>query len=153
VGQIRPSQWAISEHRNHPVATLYTNSLDIPPQNFRDGIAGVARVEWFAIDYSGDIWISKKGKYHFEVLSDDGTRLYIDDRLIINNDGLHPPKAKKGNVSLRPGRHVLRLSYFQGPREDIALVLTVKTPERGWRVFNTDDFLSPNQAVGPTLTR
>jgi hypothetical protein len=123
-----------------PVTTLYTKTLNIPPQDFSEGIPGVERVEWFAIDYSGDIWIVKKGKYHFEVLSDDGARLFIDGKPVINNDGLHPPKAKKGSVSLGPGPHSIRLSYFQGPRQTIALVLTVKEPGSGWRIFNTEDF-------------
>jgi PA14 domain len=132
-----------------PVTTLYTKSLNIPPQDFSEGIPGVERVEWFAIEYSGDIWIAEKGKYHFEVLSDDGARLYLDDKQVINNDGLHPPKAKKGSVSLERGQHHIRIAYFQGPRQTIALVLTVKGPGSGWRTFNTDDFRAAETHESP----
>jgi hypothetical protein len=127
------------------VATLYTKTLNVPPQNFSEGIPGVERVEWFAIDYSGDVWISKKGRYHFEVLSDDGSRLYVDDKQVISNDGLHPPKAKKGAISLQRGRHSIHVAYFQGPRETIALVLRVKGPDSGWKIFHTDDFGAPEK--------
>jgi hypothetical protein len=133
----------------HPVTTLYTKTLNIPPQDFLVGIPGVARVEWFAIDYSGTIWISKAGKYHFEVLSDDGSRVYVDEKEIINNDGIHPPVARRGAVSLKTGPHKLRVAYFQGPRQTIALVLTVKPPGSDeWKPFNTDDFQAPKGAPG-----
>lgn len=131
----------------HPVTTLYTKTLNIPPQDFLVGIPGVARVEWFAIDYSGTIWISKAGKYHFEVLSDDGSRVYVDEKEIINNDGIHSPVARRGAVSLKTGPHKLRVAYFQGPRQTIALVLTVQVPGSDeWKPFNTDDFQAPKGA-------
>lgn len=131
-----------------PVATLYTKALNIPPQSFLDGVAGVQRVEWFAIDYQTEIWISKKGKYHFEIVSDDGTRLYMDEKQLIENDGQHPPKMKRASVTLQPGKHSIRVSYFQGPRDTIALVLKVKAPDTGWRLFNTDDFRSLDSLTG-----
>jgi hypothetical protein len=131
------------------VATLYTKTLNIPPQNFRAGIPGVPRIEWFAVDYTGDIWISKGGKYLFEILSDDGSRLYVDQGQVINNDGVHAPEVRRGAVSLKPGRHTLRVSYFQGPGEHIALVLTVKGPHFDWRIFNTDDFKAPDAEQTP----
>src|ERR1700739_4135788 len=40
------------------VGTIYTSSLDIPPQDFKQGFPGVTkRFEWFAIDYTGRFWI------------------------------------------------------------------------------------------------
>ncbi len=48
------------------------------------------RFEWFAIDYTGNFWIARGGKYKFALNSDDGSKLYIDDTLVIDNDGQHP---------------------------------------------------------------
>ncbi len=106
-------------------------------------------MEWFAIDYTGEIWISKAGKYHFVILSDDGSRLYLDQEGVIDNDGVHPPVSRRGTVSLKTGLHRLRVSYFQGPRQTIALVLKVKGPGTGWRVFDTDDFKAPPGTAAP----
>lgn len=60
---------------------IYTASLNIPPQSFRAGFPGVTkRFEWFAIDYTARFWIDKPGVYRFALVSDDGSRMYIDDR-------------------------------------------------------------------------
>ena len=130
--------------RMKPVATVYTNSLNVPLQDFTAGFPGVPnRFEWFAIDYSGRFWVSKKGKYQFVLESDDGSVLSVDDRVVIDNDGIHSVLAKKGSVSLREGVHQIRISYFQGPRLHVALRLLVARPGQGIRVFNTDEFGVP----------
>ncbi len=142
----------IKDNTNHlpkfkklkPVGAIYTASLDIPPQDFQRGFPGVTdRFEWFAIDYTGKFWINNPGWYAFDLLSDDGSRLYIDEEEIIDNDGLHPPEEKSGIVNLEGGIHDLRVSYFQGPRFHIALVLKVAGPGEELRVFSTDEFKPP----------
>jgi hypothetical protein len=123
---------------------IYTSSLNLPPQNFQEGFPGVTkRNEWFAIDYSGRFWIADPGLYTFALLSDDGSKLYIDDRLVIDNDGVHAPLEKTGVVELAGGLHRLRVSYFQGPKYQIALVLKVAGAGREPRVFSTDEFKPP----------
>ena len=83
---------------------IYTSSLNVPAQDFRQGFPGVTkRIEWFAIDYTGRFWISNPGLYRFSLLSDDGAKLYIDDQVVIDNDGVHPPHGKDGVVDLAGG--------------------------------------------------
>jgi hypothetical protein len=101
------------------------------------------RFEWFAIDYSARFWIEKPGKYSFELLSDDGSALYIDERRVVDNDCMHAPISARGTISLDGGIHDMRAGYFQGPRWHVALVLSVKPPGEQWRIFNTDDFRPP----------
>jgi hypothetical protein len=123
---------------------IYTSSLNLPPQSFSQGFPGVTkRNEWFAIDYSGRFWITDPGRYTFSLLSDDGSKLYIDDQVVIDNDGLHPPLEKSGMVDLASGLHRMRVSYFQGPKFEIALVLKVAGPGQQPRVFSTDEFKPP----------
>jgi hypothetical protein len=123
---------------------IYTSSLNVPAQDFRQGFPGVTkRIEWFAIDYTGRFWITKPGTYRFNMLSDDGAKLYIDDQVIIDNDGLHAPLWKDGTVDLAGGLHRIRVSYFQGPKWAIALVLKVSGPGEQLRVFSTDEFKPP----------
>ncbi len=131
-----------------PVGVIYTSSLNIPPQDFEVGFPGVTkRSEWFAIDYSGRFWISKPGKYTFELLSDDGSKLYIDDEVVIDNDGAHAPQAMSGSVVLSGGVHRIRVSYFQGPKFQVALVLRVAGDGEELRVFSTDEFKPPPDAI------
>jgi hypothetical protein len=50
----------------HPKGTIYTTSLNVPPQDFLIGFPGITqRFEWFAIDYSGKFWIETPGLYGF----------------------------------------------------------------------------------------
>jgi PA14 domain len=127
-----------------PVATIYTTTLNIPPQDFMEGFPGVSsRFEWFAIDYTGNFWIAKRGKYKFALNSDDGSKLYIDDALIIDNDGQHVPMSKKGSTKLAVGVHRIRISYFQGPRFTVALTLHFAGPSGKWHLFSTDEFKPP----------
>ena len=127
-----------------PRGMIYTSVLNIPSQNFRQGFPGVTRrFEWFAIDYTGRFWIDKPGDYRFVLTSDDGSRLYIDDQLIADNDGQHPAVDVTGTATLASGIHRIRVSYFQGPRFEVALVLQVAPPDEPLRVFSTDEFKPP----------
>jgi hypothetical protein len=124
---------------------IYTSSLNVPAQDFRLGFPGVTkRTEWFAIDYTGKFWIADPGPYKFNLLSDDGAKLYIDDDVIIDNDGIHAPHWKAGFVDLAGGLHRIRVSYFQGPKWSVALTLKVAGPgQNQLRVFSTDEFKPP----------
>lgn len=131
-----------------PLGVIYTSELNVTPRSFREGFPGVTdRFEWFAIDYSGRFWAQKPGLYRFEITSDDGSKLYIDGQLIVNNDGIHPPVTKLASVPLDVGVHRIRISYFQGPRESVALVLRVAKPGEEWRLFNTEEFKHPPDAT------
>jgi len=130
-----------------PVGSIYTSVLNVPPQLFDQGFPGVtSRFEWFAINYTGRFWVSRPGMYRWSLLSDDGSRLYIDDRLVIENDGVHAPEEQRGEGELSEGMHRIRVAYFQGPRMNVALVFKVAGPGQRFHVFNTDDFKPPADA-------
>jgi hypothetical protein len=127
-----------------PVGTIYTTSLNIPLQSFLRGFPGVTkRTEWFAIDYTGRFWAEKPGYYDFSLTSDDGSNLYIDQELVIDNDGQHAAIERTGSVQLKKGVHEIRVSYFQGPRDSVALVLKMAFPGEELRIFNTDELKPP----------
>ncbi len=128
--------------------TIYTNTLNVAPRRFEDGFPGITdRFEWFAIDYTGRFWVEEPGEYRFNLLSDDGSRLSIDGQELIDNDGVHAALALSASAFLSRGIHALRVTYFQGPRFEVALVLRVGAPGADWRIFNTDDFLPPKDAA------
>ena len=109
-----------------------------------EGFPGVTdRFEWFAIDYTGNIWIDEPAVYRFSLLSDDGSRLSINGVTVVSLDGTHPPLGSSGNAFLTRGLHQLRVSYYQGPADALALVMAVARPGAGWKIFNTDDFPPP----------
>jgi PA14 domain len=130
--------------RGKPVGSVYTNVLQVPARDFREGFPGVTdRVEWFVIEYNGRFWIHQTGDYDFSLSSDDGSKLYIDGKLVINNDGLHSVEERTGSATLKTGAHRIKVSYFQGPGDGVALILNVARPGEGWRPFDLDKFLPP----------
>ena len=120
---------------------LYAGKIDIPPRNFSEGFPGLADIfEWFGIQYRGTIAIQEPGLYNFRLLSDDGSKLYIDSNLVIDNDGTHAPKSVTGGIYLSPGAYPIRVDYFQGPKMQIALQLFVEQPGQEEKIFNLNDF-------------
>jgi hypothetical protein len=131
-------------HRIKPQGKIYVSTLNIPLRDFTEGFPGVTkRQEWFAIEYTGRFWIEKPGPYRFALTSDDGSRLYIDDQTVVDNDGIHPAVTKAGSAELSGGIHTMRVQYFQGPRLQVALVLEIAGAAEELRVFSTDEFKPP----------
>ena len=132
--------------RLKPKGTIYTRSLNVTPRNFREGFPGVTkRFEWFALDYQGRFWIERGGMYRFALTSDDGSLLFIDDHLLIDNDRVHPAQTKEGSVDLARGVHTIQVTYFQGPADMVALMLKAAGPGEPLRVFSMDEFRPPSQ--------
>ncbi|HMU08901.1 MAG TPA: alpha-L-fucosidase [Ferruginibacter sp.] len=70
------------------------------------------RVDRFAIEFSGYVKITKDGLYTFFTRSDDGSKLFIDDEEVVDNDGDHGTVEKAGNAALKKGYHKIRVLYF-----------------------------------------
>jgi hypothetical protein len=67
----------------------------------------------------GDFEIERAGKYSFFMNSDDGSKLYIDDELVIDNDGDHSLLELSGEKELSSGKHKLRIEFFEAGGEAI----------------------------------
>ena len=66
----------------------------------------------FALRFTGMIQVPKTGKYTFFIASDDGSRLYIDNQLLINNDRLQGMNEMSASVDLAAGAHPIVVTYF-----------------------------------------
>jgi hypothetical protein len=129
-----------------PVASLYTNTLNVPDQNITrmGGIPGITHSSlWFGIDYYGKFYVTKPGEYLFELQSDDGSRLEVDNRLLIDLDGVHPVAKQTTTTTLSAGWHSIHVPYFQGPPTSLALVLNIQPPGETMRPFNLNEFVPP----------
>lgn len=63
--------------------------------------------------FKGYISVPQDGLYTFYTESDDGSKFFIDDVEIVNNDGLHPLLEKSGVANLQTGLHKIRIEYFE----------------------------------------
>ena len=82
----------------------------------------------------GEFDVDKAGKYTFYLKSDDGSKLYIDDRLVIDNDGDHSLLELDGAADLSAGKHKLRIDFFEAGGEAI-LELDLAGPGMERRAF------------------
>lgn len=67
----------------------------------------------YAIRYEGFIRIPETGIYEFMTYSDDGSRLYIGDRLVVDNNGSHSARMRNGRLAMEAGIYPLRIDYFE----------------------------------------
>ncbi len=67
----------------------------------------------FGLFFNGFIEVPNEGVYTFAVSSNDGSRLFIDGNLIVENDGWHGAYEKEGTIALQAGLHKIKLLYFQ----------------------------------------
>src|SRR5687768_16406069 len=53
------------------------------------------------------------GTYTFRLTSDDGSKLWIGDTLVVDHDGTHGAEPKDGTIDLTAGVHALRVEHFE----------------------------------------
>jgi len=104
------------------VGTLFAKELNVPTRSFTDGFPGISKKsEWFAIRFEAPLTVETEGDYDLTTISDDGSIVYVDDTKIVDNDGIHAATEKTGPVHLVKGTHSLKIDYYQGPADQIAL--------------------------------
>jgi len=112
--------------RLKPVGALYVRSLDIPDQDLQAVFPdGARRNQPFAVDYRAAFSVHTAGAYRFRLLSDDGSRVVVDGRTLIESTGAQPGEAA---LPLAAGRHQIVVQVFQDPRSRIALQLGCQAP-------------------------
>ena len=85
------------------------------------------RKDEFTLTLDGLIKIPTDGIYRLIVVSDDGSRVKLHGRTIINNDGNHPKKEASRRVRLAAGLHPIEIQYFEGNGNEL-LHLAVEQP-------------------------
>lgn len=68
----------------------------------------------FMVRWTGILTVTKAGKYGFATNSDDGSRLYIGDTLVVDNWGPHSMTKKTGAIELSPGPHSIKIIFQEG---------------------------------------
>ena len=85
----------------------------------------------FAVIFHTTLVIKEDGKYKFELASDDGSKLYIDNKMVIDNDGSHSLTSRYGTVDLKAGDHAICVEYFEdcdGQQLELRYNTADKTP-------------------------
>ncbi|RNL87869.1 metallophosphoesterase [Sinomicrobium pectinilyticum] len=77
------------------------------------------RKDYWAVKYEGFIKAEESRLYKFYTGSDDGSRLYIDDELVVDNDGDHAYLETSGAIFLEKGYHRIIIRYFESYSKEI----------------------------------
>jgi len=67
----------------------------------------------FAARFSGFLRISQAGTYRFSLSSDDGSKLFMGNNLVINNDGLHGMRKRESTRQLKSKSYRIVLEFFE----------------------------------------
>ena len=71
------------------------------------------RNDRIAFIFEGFISIPTDGSYTFFLSSDDGSKMYVDGQLVVNNDGLHGCRERSGNLQLTEGVYSIEVRFFE----------------------------------------
>jgi len=82
----------------------------------------------FACQWEGKVMIEHTGKYTFYTASDDGSRLWINGKRIVNNWGLHGRREKRGTIELKHGWHDFKATHFEN-RGGANMVVSYSGPD------------------------
>lgn len=96
----------------------FTNTLVVTHPVFGRPVANVnldarRRDTNYFMRFTGYLAVPTNGSYTLYLRSDDGSRLWLNDRLLINNDGAHSATEVSGTTNLTAGLHKLVVGYFQ----------------------------------------
>ncbi|NLE75253.1 MAG: hypothetical protein GX605_00695, partial [Chloroflexi bacterium] len=114
-----------------PTSSLY--SIEAPPNgligSYRQGTgwegpAHTVQIDWFiipndilpppfSIEWRGKVEAPVAGNYTFGTNSDDGSYVYIDGQLVVDNGGSHGAQYRDGSITLAEGYHDIVVQYFQ----------------------------------------
>ncbi|MDJ0699217.1 MAG: PA14 domain-containing protein, partial [Woeseiaceae bacterium] len=87
-----------------PVTTGTTPTFDITLR---------LRDSQYGFRFSGSITVATDDTYTFYTNSDDGSQLFIDGTMVVDNDGLHGPAEQSGQIALSPGSYAITVTFFE----------------------------------------
>lgn len=135
-----------------PIYTFLTSDLNVPTRNYTEGFPTPemqAVVENFAIRFRAELRVDVPGMYTFELYSDDGSQLYINGKLVVDNDGIHATIGRRGSIRLGTGMHPVEIHYFQGPRHAIALQWLYQPPHGYMQIVPPNVIYRPGKPQVP----
>ena len=99
------------------VPKSYVNAKYFPGVNLRTQ---------YGIVFLSGFEISRKGCYEFSLESDDGSKLWIGDSLIIDNDGPHKMKMMRDTLKMDEGHYPVKIWYYSAFESQFGLILRGK---------------------------
>lgn len=94
----------------------------------------------FAIQWNAWIFMPEDAMYEFSITSDDGSNLYIHERLVIDNNGSHSKRMRTATIALKKGWHPFRLDYFEDYSGEFLEIKYRKLGDQTWHQPSENQF-------------
>ena len=82
-------------------------------ESTQDNWPGTQYKDFFYVRWTGSIRVPADGKYTFFLESDDGSRLFVDGKQLVDNGGAHGMEEVAGELQLTAGEHALKIEFFE----------------------------------------
>lgn len=76
-------------------------------------LKGYENYDHISMIYQGYFMATEDGVYEFATKSDDGSLLYIDEKLVVDNGGNHSAELKEGMIVLKKGWHPITIKFYE----------------------------------------
>ena len=106
-----------------PFLVRVDRQIDFPDPGTGGDFHDTKLVYNFAVRWTGLLRAEKPGQYTFFTQSDDGARLTIYNKVVVENDGPHPLSERSGTIELSAGDHPIKLEFAQGGGGSAILLL------------------------------
>ncbi len=103
-----------------PVVALTADRIDFHPGD-KPPARGLP-AENYSARWTGEIEVERRALHTVITNADDGIRVFIDGKLVLDDWSEHAPRTKQTLVELEPGTHAVSVEYFQGTLGAIAQV-------------------------------
>ena len=124
--------------KRQPTKTLTLRNFDLE-------FSTADRSDSFGVVYRGTLRVARAGRYTFFTTSDDGSRLFIGTRCVVNNDGAHGMRESRGRIRLETGDHPITVTYYdQGGGDGLRVA---------WRGPGIDKQRIPDRLLATTASR
>lgn len=125
-------------------------STVIPIVDLRGPAAFGGMTNQFYVELTGFLRVSVSGTVQFRLTSDDGSRLLIGDKVVVDNDGLHSESPMEGRAYLEAGEHPLRIEYFENGGDEVLRLEWRQEGEANWQLVPTSALSTPAGEVRVT---
>jgi hypothetical protein len=134
---LKSIDWSIVEYRGR------VPDFDLSPKRQED---------FFNFRFDGFLLITKPGDYQFRMASNDGSRLTLNDTLLVENDGIHDVTSVTGPLRyLRSGPHRITVDFFDFMNIDSLLVEYSGPDTNNEWIFLSRDILKSSPEAGAQL--
>lgn len=88
------------------------------------------RDDHYELAIDGLLKINESGVYRLGLASDDGSRLYLHDRLLIDNGGNHAANTRTNWADLQAGMHPIRIEFYEDEgQQELSLYIALGDAE------------------------